>query len=461
MMTNRRNVYTLVLCSAISLGSSLAHAGNPEIEALREEVQRMRADYEARIQQLEARLLKAEAQSAEATESAKAAAQAPAQTGSGGRSSGNAFNPSIGAVLVGSYRSFDNEGESTIQGFAIDEEAGRGEEGFSLGETEINLKANVDDKFLGNLTFALADEDGGTEVELEEAWLQTTSLPEGFTLRMGRFFSDVGYLNQFHVHADDFADRPLPYRAFFGNQLTDDGVRLSWVAPTDLYMEFGTEWLRGQGFPGGGSGNQGKGTWTAFGHLGGDVGSSHSWRLGLSRIKSDVEGRETGEDENGDGSMTSFTGDSDLWVADAVWKWSPNGNSTEKFLKLQAEYFQRDESGTYMLDQPAPAADITLPYEGDASGWYAQAFYQFTRGWRFGLRHAALAVDEPGAAFAGTALERLGHDPEHQSMILEWSNTEFSRLRLQFNHDRSMPESDNQLVLQYIMSIGAHGAHRY
>ena len=45
---------------------------------------------------------------------------------------------------------------------------------FELGEAEINLKADVDDKFFGNLTFAVGEEGGEGEVELEEAWLQTT-----------------------------------------------------------------------------------------------------------------------------------------------------------------------------------------------------------------------------------------------------------------------------------------------
>ncbi len=452
-MKPNRTITCVLLAACLQVQPALA---NPEIDALRKELIRMRMDYEARIQNLEERLLAAEERVVEVGKAASTPAPAAApKTGIA------ALNPAVGAVLVGSYRAYDDEGMDGIQGFAIGEESGRGEEGFSLGETEVNLQAPIDDKFLGNLTFALADEGGEVEVELEEAWLQTLALPHGFTARFGRFFSDVGYLNQFHAHADDFIDRPLPYRAFLGNQLTDDGVRLSWVAPTDLFLEFGSEWLRGEGFPGGGGENEGKGTWTAFAHVGGDVGVSNSWRFGLSKVDSDVAGRETGEDENMDGNANSFTGDSDLLIADFIWKWSPNGNPADRFLKIQGEYFQREESGVYNLDQAAPAADITLPYSGDSSGWYAQAFYQFKRGWRVGLRHAELHTDEPGPLAAGTVLERLGHDPKHDSFIFEWANSEFSRLRLQFNHDRTLPESDNQLILQYIMSLGAHGAHKF
>jgi len=34
-------------------------------------------------------------------------------------------------------------------------------------------------------------------------------------------------------------------------------------------------------------------------------------------------------------------------------------------------------------------------------------------------------------------------------------------VRLQLNRDDSGPETDDQVVLQYIMSLGAHGAHRF
>ena len=53
------------------------------------------------------------------------------------------------------------------------------------------------------------------------------------------------------------------------------------------------------------------------------------------------------------------------------------------------------------------------------------------------------------------------HVPKH-SLMVDWSPSEFSRLRLQFARDYSrMNEPDNQIFLQYIMSLGAHGAHTF
>jgi hypothetical protein len=46
--------------------------------------------------------------------------------------------------------------------------------------------------------------------------------------------------------------------------------------------------------------------------------------------------------------------------------------------------------------------------------------------------------------------------------MVDWSASEFSRVRLQLARDYSRRgEPDNQLFLQYIVSLGAHGAHKF
>jgi hypothetical protein len=55
----------------------------------------------------------------------------------------------------------------------------------------------------------------------------------------------------------------------------------------------------------------------------------------------------------------------------------------------------------------------------------------------------------------------MGHDPKRYSVMVDWSNSEFSRLRFQYNHDQATGMTDNQFGLQYIFSIGAHGAHTF
>ena len=53
------------------------------------------------------------------------------------------------------------------------------------------------------------------------------------------------------------------------------------------------------------------------------------------------------------------------------------------------------------------------------------------------------------------------HSPSRISAMADFSNSEFSRLRLQVSRDHSRPQVDDQFVVQYIMSLGAHGAHRF
>ena len=102
------------------------------------------------------------------------------------------------------------------------------------------------------------------------------------------------------------------------------------------------------------------------------------------------------------------------------------------------------------------------PYAGTQNGYYLQGVYQFgPPQWRAGLRYDRLdASNEVGAALAATPLA-ASHAPTRLSAMVDFSNSEFSRLRFQWSRDRSRPETDTQLFLQYLMSMGAHGAHRF
>jgi hypothetical protein len=431
--------------------------GRNEIEALRDQINQMKQEYERDMQALEDRLQQAEIQAQEAQTHAKKAeastnamATAPVVNPP---ASANAFNPAIGVILDAKARYYSEDISAfQVPGFSLPDEGGLGSEGLSLGESEVNFAANVDDKFYGSLTAALVEENGETEVELEEAYIQTLALPAGLTFKGGRFFSNIGYMNPTHPHTDDFADRSLPYRVFLNNQFGDDGVQLRWVAPTDLFIEVGGELLRGSSFPAGGASDNGKGMWTLFGHVGGDVGLSNSWRTGFSYISAEADERDSG----GPDAPDVFSGDSDLWIADFVWKWAPNGNPVNRNFKLQGEYFFRTEDGEF-----TPAGGVPLPLSADQDGFYVQGVYQFIRQWRAGIRYAQLDAEDPGPAFAGTSLDTEGHTPWILSAMLDWSNSEFSRVRLQYNHDESSLLADDQIVLQYIMSLGAHGAHQF
>ncbi|MEW8523997.1 MAG: hypothetical protein AB2552_13185 [Candidatus Thiodiazotropha endolucinida] len=377
----------------------------------------------------------------------------------------NLFNPDISLILDGRFGAFDNESDYELPGFMLGGEAGRGEEGFHLGHNELAISANVDDLFYGKLTAAIADHEGETEVELEEAFIETSALGNGLNIKAGRFFSSIGYLNQQHGHAWDFVDAPLIYRGLFGEQLIDDGIQVSWVAPTDIYLQLGGELLRGERFPAGGASNDGKGASTLFAKIGGDIGESHAWQLGLSHWRAEVEDRTSGghHHEGEAEEVPTYSGDSDVTGIDFVWKWAPLGNASQRNFKLQGEYFIRDEDGDVIMDDGSESPESTT-YDGEQEGWYLQGIYQFMPRWRVGLRYDRLESDNKGSdeeVLAEAGLDNEGHKPERITLMGDYSHSEFSRLRLQYARDDSYEDSDDIVMLQFVMSLGPHGAHRF
>lgn len=465
------------LCVALAAAfpGAAFSAGDADIRQLREQLRELRDSYQQRIDALERRLAETEMRAATA---ASAAAAAGSTAGEAARSvarveavaaetraaaqptSESAFNPQVSLIIDSKFTRLQRDPSAyRIDGFIPSGgEVGPPRKGFSLGESELAFSANVDHLFRGNARFSLAEDDGAGVVEVEEVNVETLALPTGLKLKAGRFLSGVGYLNQQHPHEWDFSDAPLAYKAFFGYRLQNDGVQLRWVAPTPLFFELGAEAANGGKFPGAERKANGAGLWTAFAHLGGDIGDSSAWRVGLSHVR--TQPRERGFEDSG--VNNTFSGRSQTWITDFVYKWAPNGNATERYLKLQGEYLWRRESGalTYAVDFASVVSDARFRQ----SGGYLQAVYQFMPHWRVGVRGDWL---RSGTADLGTLssadLPILGaYNPSRQTAMVDWSPSEFSRLRLQFARDKSRNgEADNQLWLQYIMSLGAHGAHKF
>lgn len=441
MAVNRSLILTLAPLAMLS--ATPAFATDKDIDAIRQELADLKKLYQQKIEALEQRIQDTEEQNDETTEQTQQLAIDLSQQSN--RTAANTFNPGIGVVLNGKYLQAPSDYEFSMPGYFLGEEPGPGEGGLSLGESELNLSANIDDKFYGSLTVAF-----GEETEVEEAFIQTIGLANGFSVKAGKFFSGIGYLNSHHGHTDDFAVRPLAYQAFLGPNFGDAGVQVSWLAPTALYWETGAELFRGDAYPAAGAANKGKGITTVYSHIGGDLGLSQSWRAGVSYLQADVDQRFADEDA-GD----SFSGDSKLWLADFVWKWAPDGNNKVTNAKIQAEYFSRTEQG-----QLATSADL-LDVDHQQTGWYVQGIYQFMPQWRVGLRYEGLQSDGLPTTFHDTVLDTLDHDPRQVSMMVDWSNSEFSRVRLQFSRDQASPQDSDLVILQYITAFGAHGAHAF
>ena len=467
-----RKLGALALGFALGVASP-AIAADDELAKIRDEINQLKQAYERRIEALEKRLAETEARAGRAE-------QAPAKSPEAlppalARTAENAFNPAVSLILQGTYAQTSRDpNQYQITGFMPSgTEVGPPKRSFGLGETELLMSGNIDPYFRGVMIAALTPENA---VEVEEAYFQTLALPQGFTLRGGRFYSGLGYLNEQHQHAWDFQDAPLPYKAFLGGQLKQDGVQLKWVAPTDLFIELGAELSAGDQFPGSDRNKNGIGGSALFGHIGGDIGASYAWRTGLSYARMSPRDRAYQDvDSLGGATVNSFTGDAKLWVADATLKWAPNGNSRQENFKLQGEYFRMRQDGMSTYDDTAQAAPqfgtpFADAFRSRQSGYYVQGVWQFMPRWRVGYRYGALrygtvanGIVESGAGPTAADFSLLlPHNSSRNSAMLDFSPTEFSRFRLQFASDKSRAGvTDNQVVLQYIHSLGAHGAHKF
>ncbi|TMH20314.1 MAG: hypothetical protein E6H70_01625 [Betaproteobacteria bacterium] len=441
----RKGTMALAVAAALGLPHGATAQTQDELRALREQVRQL----DKRVQEAEA-----------------TAQQAAVQASS--RPTGeNAMNPAVSVILNGIYSNLSQDPNAfRINGFAPTlGEVGPGVRGLSLGESELALAANIDHNFRGTLIASISPEDG---IGVEEGYIQTLALSYGFTIKAGRFFSGVGYQNQIHAHAWDFTDAPLANKVFLGNQLNEDGIQLKWVAPSDLYFDLGLELGRGRQFPAGPAGGRNKngvGSSTLFAHVGGDLGTSTAWQAGVSYLSTSPQDRTFGNlDSSGNPVNTnSFTGNSRLWVLDGILKWAPNQNPTITHFKLQGEYFRRKEDGNLTFDTTGTAQ--TGGFASVQSGWYLQGVYQFVPMWRVGYRYDRLNSGTTSLSAPLTAADfpiLAAYNPTRHTVMVDWSPSEFSRVRLQAASDKSRSDAtDNQVFLQYIVSLGAHGAHKF
>ena len=271
---------------------------------------------------------------------------------------------------------------------------------------------------------------------------------------------------------DDFADRPLPYRVFLDNAFNDDGLEISYILPIDVYTEVGGGIFRGADFPFSNGNSPNIPVGSAFLRLGDDIGSNHSWRIGGYALL----GESANQRSSNEGQVL-FEGDTNLIIADFRYTWAPTGNAREHEITLQAEYFWRQEKGSYQAAESGghdheeeeeehegeDELSDAVEFDNNTSGWYAQLVYKFHQQWRIGFRYSQLLATESAPnELAETLLDTHGHHPVTYSVMVDWSNSEFSRLRFQYNLEQTAhDQNDHQIIVQYIISLGAHAAHKY
>ncbi len=337
--------------------------------------------------------------------------------------------------------------------------------GFNARNIELALDGAVDPYFEGfaNIVFKL-DNDNETEVEVEEAFLQTTSLPFNLQLKAGQFFAAFGRINPMHPHVWEFADAPLVNGRILGpDGLRGVGAQISWIVPVPWYSQLIFAVQNGRG-----------GTGFSFRNPGDDgifFGRETTDRearglqdfVWIPRWENSVDLSPTqvvlagvsgasGSNETGANSRTQIYG------ADLLYKWkSATAEGGFPFVKWQTEAMYRRFEAGRGANESFPVAETFRDW-----GIYSQVLWGFKKGWVAGIRGDYLHMTD----------SEFTDDEDRQSRArisgnLTWYPTEFSKVRLQYNHDfleenffLSGREVDS-VFLQFEFILGSHGAHKF
>ena len=488
-----KNLGYIVLCSVLTLIPSISMGvDEAESKALRQEIEQLRKDYEQRVRALEERLKAAEeatkkvetVEKKSALDEALAEIEVPAETPAV-PSSRDLWSRQVGGanlrfidigldILVASGSSSERDAEiRRLQGGAHDPRR----RGFTLQQAELSLKGAVDPYFVAE-AFIIASED---EVELEEAFFTTTSLPYNLQLEGGYFLTEFGIINPTHPHAWDWIDQPIINTRLFGGEgQRAAGFRLAKLLPTSWFSEihFGMQDPTTDTMPSFlGEGHE-HGDEEEEGH---DDEAFEETLGGFARVKNDVRnlgdlvylGRYVnawdvtpelttklglnvlyGPNSTGDDAETLIYG------ADLKMTWRPATSFRGyPFLTWQTEIMKRD----FDIDKNNPAFEPGVTSDQlEDYGLYSYLLYGFKHGWAAGLRGEVVSGSGTGE---GNRADNFSRDDRFRiSPMLVWQTSEFSRFRLQYNYDNAdhLPDDDAHTVwLGAEVSFGAHPAHKY
>jgi len=343
------------------------------------------------------------------------------------------------------------------------------ERGFSVRSVELALDGAVDPYFKGVCNLALAlDHDGGTTLELEEAYAMTTALPWSLQAKAGQMYAAFGRQNSQHAHEWAFVDQPLVLsRLFGGDGLRNPGAQLSWLAPTPFYSELilGVFNSNAESFRGGGhahddhEGEHEEGSPLHGGepvdrNLRGPQDLLFVPRVAAAFDLGDTQTLLVGASAAFGPNNSGPDADTQVYGVDLYWKWRPlDAEAGFPFVSWQNEALLR----RYAAATRETHDEEMLPGETLSDwGFYSQALWGFTSGWVAGLRGEFVTSDT--AAFDS----ELRLDRTRISPNLNWYPTEYSKLRMQYNYDhRQRYGEDHSVWMQLEFLLGAHAAHKF
>jgi hypothetical protein len=390
---------------------------------------------------------------------------------------GDAGDLGVSVTLDGVYFRELREGNEHPAGFARGHDHDDGhdhgsgfDEGFNLGHSELAIDARLGDFMDGVLILGFDER----ELEVDEAYVRTRSLPAGFRLKAGKFLSDVGYINSSHPHAWDFVDRPLVNEYLFGEHgLQEIGVQATWLAPARTYTLLGVELLQGEtdgiashvGARDPVNGTEriledmaGPRLITAFARFAPDLGHDHALQYGVS-------GGYARSYQHTEAHSTRFEDwDGTAWFAgvDAVYKFDAGRSHGHGNWRLQGEYFYR-EIDVDRRDVSFDGLSVTneQSFTNRQDGLYVQGVYGFVPRWEAGLRAEALGLNNDIGRGAGESLDAS----YRYAAMITFRPIEPVFLRAQLNHNDFADEDGRErgldFMLQLNVALGAHGAHTF
>jgi hypothetical protein len=436
-----------MLVFGLFTAAAFAQDQDERLNTLEETVKKQEKVIEDQQQSIDALKKSAEKQGDQAAAQKTPDSSSPKASGLFG---GSAFtNPNLSLVLdtfyYASNLSNDELAARGIPGFTTQGLEQRN--GFNLDSAELFIFSPVD-PYLDLYTNIPFTEDG---VSIEEAYVVTTALPEGWQVKGGKFKSNFSRLDAQHPHAWDFWDIALPYRAFLGSEGLggEKGVQLTCLPAWPIYTQIGAEVLQGENdLLFGQAAREGPHAFTFFVKSSIDTSDYSTFYAGPSVLfgKTDNTNILPG---------TEVRADSALYGMEAVWKWKP---TSREALTVQGEYLLLTQSGNTI--DPATQTVID-PLRRRQDGIYIQAIYRKNR-WGVGARYDALDIFSDTFTLAGVKQNFAG-TPHRETASLEYNPSEFTRLRLQLSHDLSDPSgrTNNEAILQFNFTVGAHPAHTF
>ena len=328
----------------------------------------------------------------------------------GGSAASKIFNPDI--AVVGDFLGAIGKNDSPSAPPSLE-----------LHEAEVSLQAIVDPYARADFFLVFAPD----EVGVEEGFITFTSLPANLLLKVGKMRASFGKVNQMHNHIMPWTDRPLVTQDLVGGEegISDAGLSLSrLIVNPVLFVEATAEVYRGESPELFSAPRRQDLTYVGRLRAYRDVTESTNLDLGGSFAR--------GTAKEGEGLHTSLIG------ADLTLRWRPLRRAIYRRLLARTELVWSHR-------------DLVTGEQARAFGFYGSLEYQFARRWFAGLRY-----DHSERADDAALVDKGG------SALLTYWPSEFSQIRGQYRHT-SYGEGikANELLFQFLFSIGAHGAHTF